>query len=51
MSYISKQILNTNININSNELTKDIDGLILHKLKEKYENIQTQHGYIFRKFY
>jgi len=46
MSYISKQILNTNININSNELIKDIDGLILHKLKEKYENICTQHGYI-----
>lgn len=46
MSYVTNQLINTNLNINSNELTKDIDALILHKLKEKYENICTQHGYV-----
>ena len=46
MTYINNQILETNLNINSKHLNKDINGLILYKLKEKYENICTEHGFI-----
>ena len=48
MSYINKQILSTKLNIKSNELNKDINGLILHKLKQKYENICTENGFIIK---
>ena len=46
MSHISKQILTTILNISSSDLKKDINKLILFKLKEKYENNCTENGYI-----
>jgi len=46
MTHINNQILETNLNIDSRDLNKDLNRLILHKLKEKYENICTEHGYI-----
>jgi len=46
MTYKNNQILETNLNVDSRDLNKDLDRLILHKLKEKYENICTEHGFI-----
>tara|TARA_B100000927_G_C16354853_1_gene424875 strand:- start:314 stop:841 length:528 start_codon:yes stop_codon:yes gene_type:complete len=46
MTYKNNQILETNLNIDSRHLNKNIDSLILHNLKEKYENICTEHGFI-----
>ncbi len=48
MSYINKQILVTSLNISSSDLKKDIDKLILFKLKEKYEDICTENGFIVK---
>ena len=46
MSYLNNQILTTTLKISSQDLNKDIDKLILFKLKEKYENNCTENGYI-----
>ena len=46
MTYKNNQILETNLNIDSRDLNKNIDSLVLYKLKEKYENICTEHGFI-----
>lgn len=48
MSYIYPQILTTSLNIISHDLNKDIDKLILFNLKEKYENICTENGFIVK---
>ena len=48
MSYINNQILVTSLNISSSDLKKDIDKLILFKLKEKYEDICTENGFIVK---
>ena len=46
MTYKNNQILETNLNVDSRDLNKDLNRLILHKLKEKYENVCTEHGFI-----
>ena len=46
MSYASKQSFQTNLNIHSKYLNKDIDNLILIKLKEKYENKCSENGFV-----
>ena len=46
MTYKNNQILETNLNIDSRHLNKNIDSLILHNLKEKYENIAQGYGFI-----
>ena len=46
MSYLNSQILTTTLKIDSKDLNKDINKLILFNLKEKYENICTENGYI-----
>tara|TARA_B110000208_G_C11423624_1_gene304369 strand:- start:7 stop:507 length:501 start_codon:yes stop_codon:yes gene_type:complete len=46
MTYKNKQILQTNLNIESKDLNKDIDNVIINKLKEKYEGLCSEHGYI-----
>lgn len=46
MTYKTKQSFQTNLNIPSKFLNKDIDNLILIKLKEKYENKCSENGFI-----
>ena len=46
MSYKNKQILQTNLNIESKDLNKDINNVIISKLKEKYEGLCSENGYI-----
>ena len=46
MTYKNKQIIETVLNIESNNLNKNLDSLILHTLKDKYENKCTEHGFI-----
>lgn len=46
MTYKNKQIIETVLNIESNNLNKNLDSLILHSLKNKYENKCTEHGFI-----
>ena len=46
MSYKNKQILQTNLNIESKDLNKDISNVIINKLKEKYEGLCSENGYI-----
>ena len=46
MTYKNKQILQTNLNIESKDLNKDIDNVIINKLKEKYEGLCSENGYI-----
>ena len=48
MSYSNMQMLKTSLNIDSSHLNKDIDKLILHKLKDKYEDICTENGFIIK---
>lgn len=48
MSYSNTQILVTSLNIDSSDLNKDIDKLVLHKLKDKYEDICTENGFIVK---
>ena len=36
MTYKNNQILETNLNVDSRDLNKDINSLILYKIKEKY---------------
>ena len=46
MTYKNNQILETNLNVDSRDLNKDINSLILYKIKEKYENICSENGFI-----
>lgn len=48
MSYSNTQILVTNLNIDSSDLNKDINRLVLHKLKDKYEDKCTENGFILK---
>tara|TARA_Y100000385_G_C13091420_1_gene638977 strand:- start:2067 stop:2564 length:498 start_codon:yes stop_codon:yes gene_type:complete len=48
MSYSNTQILVTSLNIDSGDLNKDIDRFVLHKLKDKYEDICTENGFIVK---
>ena len=48
MSLTNKQILQTSLKINSKDLTKDIDNIILINLKKKYEGKCSEHGYIIK---
>lgn len=48
MSLINKQLLQTSLNINAKDLTKDIDNIILINLKKKYEGKCSEHGYIMK---
>ena len=46
MSYITKQILTTSLNIKPNEIHKDIDTLIQRKLIGNVEGLCYEDGYI-----
>ena len=48
MSLTNKQILQTSLKINSKDLTKDINNIILINLKKKYEGKCSEHGYIIK---
>ena len=48
MFLINKQLLQTSLNINSRDLNKDIDNIILINLKKKYEGKCSEHGYIMK---
>jgi DNA-directed RNA polymerase subunit E'/Rpb7 len=44
--YISTQILTTTINIKPDKITGDINQLILHDMKQRYEGVCNKDGYI-----
>ena len=44
--YITNQIFNNNINLTPNDLNKNIDNIILHKLKRIYEGYCKDNCYI-----
>lgn len=48
MGYINEHILNTNLNIPANELTKNIDDTIRSKLKQQLEGLCFEDGYIMK---
>ena len=48
MDFISEQLLTTNIAINSNEITKNIDSTIRMKLKNQLEGLCFEDGYIIK---
>ena len=50
MSYIKDQMLTTTILLDSNDISKskNIDGLLKHKLKSEYENLCNKHGYVLK---
>ena len=45
-NYYSKQILSSSINIEPHTITGDINKLILHNIKLKYESVCNKDGYI-----
>ena len=44
--YYSEQLLTTSININSDSIKGDINQLLFHKLKQKYEGVCNKDGYV-----
>ena len=48
MSLTNKQILQTSLKIDSKDLSKDIDNIILINLKKKYEGKCSEHGFIIK---
>ena len=46
MTIKNNQILQTSLKIESKYLSKNINNIILQKLKEKYEGKCSEHGYI-----
>jgi len=50
MEYIKEQLLTTTIQLHSRDIskTKNIDGLLKHKLKTEYENVCNKHGYVLK---
>jgi len=50
MDYVKDQLLTTTILLRSKDIsgTKNIDGLLKHKLKSEYENVCNKHGYVVK---
>jgi len=50
MAYIKEQLLTTTCQLDSRDIskTKNIDGLLKHKLKKEYENVCNKHGYVLK---
>jgi len=50
MDYVKEQMLTTTVLLNSTDIskTKNIDGLLKHKLKSEYENMCNKHGYVLK---
>ena len=47
-SYISEQVLNTNLTLYPHELRKNIDDVIYQKLKKKVEGVCSEDGYVIK---
>ena len=48
MTYINEQLLKTNLIINSNEISKDLDNTVRTKLKNQLEGYCFEDGYIIK---